>query len=357
MLAVLELRSLFTFLRRWNKTMVGVESYGIALPALRLPAKAYIETWGSCGARGMLQKAFCSYDEDAVTLAIEAARNALQQLRSEVKIEGLFFGVTSPPYDEKPSAATLPTALFSTTEMRVTEITGSPQAGVQALLSAIEFCSLKQKGCHALAIAADAPKGPLDAAFEHALGAAAAAFVVGPDGAIAKFNESFCVTRETFGARFRRHGESVLADLELRTRDNLASVQELGRALAKGKVGKIKRLALGADSGLMRSVGRALGQTDAKIDSLWSQIGDAGSASAPFALAAALDVCRAGDTIFCAGVGAGATGALFTAGKKLAIRRRKGPKVTDKIADGSIVDYVTYLKHKRVLSSKFGDAG
>ena len=90
--------------------MAGSESYGVALPDLRLPASAYVEAWGSCGARGMKRKAVCTYDEDAVTLAIEASRRALRRLRGEVRIDGLFFGVTTPPYDEKPSAATLATA-------------------------------------------------------------------------------------------------------------------------------------------------------------------------------------------------------------------------------------------------------
>ncbi|NKB21326.1 MAG: hypothetical protein GKS01_12600 [Alphaproteobacteria bacterium] len=336
--------------------MVGIESYGAALPSLRLPASAYVDAWGACAARGLKQKAFCAYDEDAVTLGVNAARLALDRLPSDVEIGAVFFGVTTPPYEEKPSAATLPTALFDNAVMRVTEITGSPQAGVQALVSAIEFC-LAGKGRHALAVAADAPMGPADASYEHALGAAAAAFVVGPNGAVAQFEESFSVTRETFGSRFRRHGEDSLSDLELRTRDNLASTQALGAVLSASKLGKVKHLALGADAGLMRSAAKSLGQPDANMDALWSVIGDAGSASAPFALVAALDAGRAGEKILCAGIGSGATAGLFTAGKELAKRRRKGVKVAELVASGKIVDYVTYLKHRRMLSSRFGGSG
>ena len=85
--------------------MVGIESYGAALPTLRLPASAYVAAWGSCQARGMKQKAFCAYDEDAVTLGIEAARVALGRMGREAKIAALFFGATTPPYDEKPCEA------------------------------------------------------------------------------------------------------------------------------------------------------------------------------------------------------------------------------------------------------------
>ena len=333
--------------------MAGIESYGVALPALRLPAAAYVEAWGSCGARGMRRKTVCAYDEDAVTLAIEASRRALRRLGAEVRIDALFFGVTTPPYDEKPSAATLATALFAADDLRVTEISGSPQAGMQALLSALEYCAAN-RGRQALAVAGDAPIAPADAPYEHALGAGAAAFVTGTGGAVAELAAHFAVTRETFGSRFRRHGAAALSDLELRTRDQQASVAALGRV---ADVAKARRIALGADASVMRGAARALGNTDAHIDALWCEIGDAGAASAPLALAGALDAARAGETVFAAAIGAGATAASFTIGKGLAPLRRRGEKLRDLIAQGRTIDYVTYLKHRRMLSSRTGGAG
>lgn len=333
--------------------MAGIESYGVALPALRLPAAAYVEAWGSCGARGMRRKTVCAYDEDAVTLAIEASRRALRRLPGEVRIDALFFGVTTPPYDEKPSAATLATALFASDDLRVTEISGSPQAGMQALLSALEYCAAN-RGRRALAVAGDAPTAPADAPYEHALGAGAAAFVTGPGTDVAELAAHFAVTRETFGSRFRRHGAQALSDLELRTRDQQASLAALGRI---ADVAKARRIALGADAGVMRGAARALGNKNAQIDALWCEIGDAGAASAPLALAGALDAARAGETVFAAAIGAGATAASFTIGKGLAPLRRRGEKLADLIAQGRTIDYMTYLKHRRMLSSRTGGAG
>lgn len=336
--------------------MVGIESYGAALPTLRLPASAYVAAWGSCHARGMKQKAFCAYDEDAVTLGIEAARAALDRLDKDVKIAALFFGATTPPYDEKPSAATLPTALFADGAMRVTEISGSPQAGMQALLSALEFCKAHD-GAYALAVAADSPAAPPDAGFEHALGAGAAAFVVGPNGAAAELVGDFGVTRETFGARFRRHGETTLSDLELRTRDREAALAALGRVLKAANVAAPRRIALGADAGLTRGAAKALNSPEATVDALWTEIGDAGSAAAPLALAQALDEAGAGDIVLAASIGSGATAALLRAGSGLAALRARGGKVAELAAAGRVVDYVTYLKQRRVLSSRFGGKG
>ena len=55
------------------------------------------------------------------------------------------------------------------------------------------------------------------------------------------------------------------------------------------KLKKVKRIALGADAGLMRGAARALGFADAILDDQWSRVGDAGAASATLALAASLD--------------------------------------------------------------------
>ena len=83
--------------------MVGIISYGASLPALRLPATAYKEAWGACGARGMVQKAFCAYDEDAVTLGIDAARSALGRLgNNQPAIGALFLGLPLRPLMRSP---------------------------------------------------------------------------------------------------------------------------------------------------------------------------------------------------------------------------------------------------------------
>jgi len=108
---------------------------------------------------------------------------------------------------------------------------------------------------------------------------------------------------------------------------------------------------------VMRGAARALGNSDAQLDALWCEIGDAGAASAPLAFAAALDAARAGERVFAAAIGAGATAASFTIGKGLAPLRRRGEKLCDLIAQGRTIDYMTYLKHRRMLSSRTGGTG
>ena len=131
-------------------------SYGVALPSLRISAAAYKDAWGFCAAGGLKQKAFCSYDEDVMTLAYAAVQAAYERLgvASDARpADAIFVGATTLPYEEKPSSAILVPALSASTAVRVVEVRGSTQAGLQALAAAVDYCKA-HPGKTALAIAA-----------------------------------------------------------------------------------------------------------------------------------------------------------------------------------------------------------
>ena len=80
--------------------MSGITRYGSYLPYFRLQRAAI-------GA-GRGERSVASYDEDAVSMSVEAARDAG---RGGAEIDTLIFATTSPPYAEKLNAATLQAAL------------------------------------------------------------------------------------------------------------------------------------------------------------------------------------------------------------------------------------------------------
>lgn len=331
---------------------VTIQAYGAALPRLRLAATEYRSAWGGCSASGLKRKAFCAYDEDPVTLAVAAARLAFARLGREPAFDALFVGATTLPYEEKPSSASIVTALTGRRDIRVTELRGSPQAGLQALVAAAEFCKANP-GKTALAIAADAPSAPVDMPYEHALGAGAAAFVVGTGDGVAAIGADAACSIESFGGRFRRAGRTVLADLELRTQDSADAIALLPNA--GPFAGGADMLAAGLAPRVGASAAKRFGAK--AVDEVWPQLGDAGSASAAIALADALERVEPGARVLALAVGAGAIGVELTVcGNDAALARsRLGPTVADQINAGSQVDYVTYLKHRRVLSSRFGE--
>lgn len=330
---------------------IGVLAYAHALPSLRLPAAAYREAWGGCQARGLKRKAFCAYDEDAVTLAIAAARAALTQVPDETRFDAVFLGATSLPYEEKPSGATVLSALTERRDLRVVEIAGSTQAGLQAVTAAWEFCS-SAPGRRALAIAADAPSAPPDAPYEHALGAGAAAFLVGAGNPVAIFEQSYAVSRETFGRRLRRRGEATFQDLELRTDDVGPVLQDLRASMKRTPSARF--LALGADAAAARRAPKVLGFDEVELSTPWSELGDCGAALAALSLCDALDRATPGDAILAVALGGGATALGLKAAEGTATPSPARPSLQDSAAAGREVGYLDYLRHRRMLSSRFG---
>lgn len=322
--------------------MISIQSYGVAFPTLRLSAQAYREAWGSCSAKGLRRKAFCAFDEDPLTLAIAAARAAMAGSEAQVADVGaLFVGATTWPYEEKPAAATIVTAVLGTAAVRTVELRGSRQAGLQALLGAAEYVAA-HPGRLALAVAVDAPSAPADAPYEHALAAGAAAFVVGARPGIAAIVGDAAVTAETFGSRFRRHGEAHIHDLELRVDDDAKSLKALAGVLPSGDSARL------ATGGSGEFAARAAKQFGGELDGLWPDLGDTGAAGACIALAHSLDMATVGERILTLAVGGGATAVTLDVTAPAA--RPAG--VIDALRAGRDVDYLSYLKHKRVIGAK-----
>ncbi|MFG1285071.1 hypothetical protein [Xanthobacter autotrophicus] len=322
--------------------MTSIQSYGAAFPTLRLSAQAYRDAWGACAAKGLRRKAFCAFDEDPLTLAISAARNALAGGEANAgDVGALFVGATTWPYEEKPAAASLVTALLGTDAIRTAELRGSRQAGLQALLAAAEYVAAHPDRL-ALAVAVDAPSAAPDAPYEHALAAGAAAFVVGSRPAIATIAGDTAVTMETFGSRFRRHGEAQIHDLELRVDDDAKSLDAVARVQPKQLY---TQLATGGSNELAARAARHFG---GEPDGLWPDLGDTGAAGACIALAHSLDTATVGDRILALAVGGGATAVTV----EVTAQPKHPAGVTEALRGGRDTDYLSYLKHKRVIGAK-----
>ena len=329
---------------------VALQAYAASLPTLRLPATAYRAAWGQCAAKGLRRKAVCAFDEDAITLAVAAARAAGAETLTP---KALFLGTTTLPYDEKPSAATLVSALTAETDLHVVELHGSPLAGLQALAAATDYCRA-HPGRRALAVAADAPAAAPDAPLEHGLGAGACAFILGPGPGPVTIGRYTAVSRETFGSRMRRRESPWTNDLELRG-DTLGAVLD-DLAAAMGPLHRPPtRLAAGGTAADVRRIARHMKMPQEAVSNLFAEVGDAGAANAALALADALDEAAAGDSLLALAAGAGAIALELHVSERPATLRG-GPPVATQATGGRDVDYVAYLRHRGILSSHAGGA-
>src|SRR5262245_27448420 len=102
--------------------MVGIVSYGSYVPYRRLKRAAVAQVLGVPAGKG--ERAVASFDEDSVSMAVEATRDALRAA-SATDIQSLLFATTTPPYAEKLNAAIIGAAARLPLEIRAADVTGS----------------------------------------------------------------------------------------------------------------------------------------------------------------------------------------------------------------------------------------
>ncbi len=160
---------------------VGILSVGAAAGELRLAARDVNAAWGRAGGRG--QVAACRSDEDTLTLANAASRRAMSAAGLDgSQLDGLWWGTTRLPFAEGPSWTTLAASLRLGPGVDGATSTGSPHAGMDALLAAVDAIRSGRVD-NALVVTSDAARPALGSANELAAGAGAAAVVLGRSGA------------------------------------------------------------------------------------------------------------------------------------------------------------------------------
>src|SRR5258708_36943309 len=111
--------------------MAGIFAYVLHVPYRRLKRSPIPAVPGTPAGKG--ERAIASFDEDSVSMAVEAARDALKSAPSG-DVQALIFATTTPPYAEKLSAAVIGAAAQLQAEIRASDMTGSVRAGMSPIL-------------------------------------------------------------------------------------------------------------------------------------------------------------------------------------------------------------------------------
>src|SRR2546430_12980223 len=114
----------------------GILAFGAYIPCRRLPRKAIAEThgWFNPALKGQAkgERAFCNWDEDPVTLAVEAARDALTG-RDRASLGALRFASTTFPFLDRLHSGIVAEALSLGDGISTIDITASQRAATSAL--------------------------------------------------------------------------------------------------------------------------------------------------------------------------------------------------------------------------------
>ncbi len=171
--------------------MTGIVSYGSYVPYRRLKRSAIAAVLGTPGGKG--ERAIASFDEDSVSMAVEAVRDALKAAPPG-DVQALIFATTTPPYAEKLSAAVIGAAAMLPAEIRASDMTGSVRAGMSALLQGAD--AIAGGAERALVAIGDCRLAAPEGKAEQTTGDGAVAFVLGAKDVIAEIEASSSLTRE-----------------------------------------------------------------------------------------------------------------------------------------------------------------
>lgn len=336
--------------RRERVEMVGIMSYGAYVPYNRLERARLAEAYGRPAREGT--KAVAGHDEDSITLAAAAALDACGGLDTKT-LDGIFLASTTLPYREKQCATVLAAALDLRQDVRTADVTGSLRCGSTALLSALD--AVRCGDGPLLVAAADCRTAFADGENEGLFGDGAAAFIIGNQDLVATVDAAFCVSRD-FHDQWRAEGDPFVKGWE----ERYAITQQYGVVLRESiagilaetglEPGDFHRVVLYAHTPRYRAeLARDLGfAPDQLQDDLSGEIGNAGAASGPLMLCAALERAKPGDRILYLGYGEGGEALVLTATDAITSHPNR---LTRTLARKSTrMNYEKYLRWRRLIT-------
>jgi 3-hydroxy-3-methylglutaryl CoA synthase len=286
----------------------GITGYGAYVPRARMQrsAIAAAHQWMAPSLRGKGQRAFCAWDEDSITMAVEAGRDALGARRRD-GFGALVLASTSMPFADLQNSSVVAAALDLPRDARTVDVGHSQRAGIAGLLSA-----LKAPDGSTLFIASDHPAAKPASSQEMTYGAAAAAFTLGHDKVIAQLLASIS-RNNVFVDHFRAADEKYEYFWEerwIRDEGYMKVVPEAVKSAlaAAGAAGTdVKHFVLASP---LRDMAGAVAKQSGIVataiaDHLDENVGYAGSAHACLMLAAVLEKAKPGELIVVVGFGQG----------------------------------------------------
>lgn len=272
--------------------MVVIDGHGGYVPLYRIDRE---EVADQHDGRGRGESAVPGRDENHITMASEAAGNALERSGVDAEdLDAVFAASVSDYYAEHGIAAHVAYRHEATGDVRTGDFQATARAATDALAAAKNF--VENTGGQALVVAADVI--PVDPGHDEEAesGAGAGAVVLRPD-ADDPDAELGDVGQETNGfvERHREHGEAAEVG-DAKFEGNFGAGPAVAAAAERAGAGDADRAVVGTPQG--RHIKTALGQLgDAEQTSVRSDVGYAGAASFYVDLVHALEEAEAGETI------------------------------------------------------------
>ena len=339
---------------------VGIVSYGAYIPRYRIKVEEIAKVWGDdakiiSGGLMVYEKSVPDKDEDTVTIAVEAARNAIKRAGTDPeRIGAVYTGSESHPYIVKPTSTIVAEAIGTNPELTAADFEFACKAGTAAIQACMglvesEFIDL------GLAIGSDVAQGAPGDALEYTAAAGGVAYIIGKNDLIAEIESMYSFTSDTPDF-WRREGMSY-PEHGGRFTGEPAYFKHVTSA-AKGLLEKIGTKPSDYDYAIFHQpngkfpsrVAKMLGFSKEQIKPglVVPRLGNTYSGSCMMGLAATLDIAKPGDRIFVTSFGSGAGSDAFsiTVTDKIDDIRNGAPSVEKLLENPIYMNYADYAKHK-----------
>jgi hydroxymethylglutaryl-CoA synthase len=343
----------------------GILGYGVYIPKLRIKREDIGKAWGG---RGRGENSVAHFNEDVITMAVEASQNAIKNAGiNPAELGAIYLGTASAPNVEGSSVGVIALTLGCKSAIDLTDFGASTRASVAALkacLDAIDAGRIK----YGLVIGSDFRLGEPGSDQESNMGAAAVAFVLGKGDTVVQIEKIFTYStafRDAWRADGQRHinmfeprfNREFGYERHVRTAaSNL--LKDSGRSITDFKYVVFQQ----PDDRLPRTVARALKVTPEQMDpaNVFPVTGDCGSASMFLGLAAILDRAQPGERIMAVSYGSGVSDALsLITTPQIEQKRPRERNYQSYLNSKEYIPYTTFLRHVGVLKKpgKAADLG
>ena len=349
--------------------MSGIMGYGVYVPIYRIRVEEIAKVWnedaeGIKTSLNIVEKSVQDKDEDAATIAVQAARRAVSHAGIDAReIGAVYVGSESHPYAVKPTATIVKEAIGTGNRVMAADLEFACKAGtagMQMVMGLIDSNMIK----YGMTVGSDTAQGRPGDALEYTAGAGGAAFILGKGGSgnIAEILKTVSFTSDTpdfwrkEGASFPSHGgrftgepgyfNHTISATKMLFEETGFKPSDFDYAVFHQPNGRFPT-----------NVAKQLGFTSEQIKNglITPMIGNTYSGASLIGLAATLDVAMPGQKILVTSFGSGAGSDSFAIEVTENIEARRGSlvPVRDIISKNkTYVDYSIYLKHKKAIKKE-----
>ena len=343
--------------------MLGVSAHDVYIPRARLSKKAIAEAnaWFDASLNSLAkgERAICNWDEDVITMAVEAAKNCLASSNASV-IKSLYLASTTFPFTDRQNSVVVGEALNLESSIRAMDIGASQRAATSSLVSLLESGTEGDS----LLVSSEHRKSKAGSRSEMLWGDAAAALLLSRKNVIAE-----CVAIETLAVDFVDHYRGEESDFDydweerwIRDEGYLKTIPLTVKKLIKKaniNVEQIKHFVLPSDQARTPgAVAKNIGITqEAIVDNQMASVGVAGAAQPIVLFSKALEIAEPEEYILLLGFGQGCDALLFKTTDKIA-KYKPSMGAEKAIANGrEETNYNKFLSFNGLIEKDFGKRG